>query len=334
MTRQNRRSLLSTFFVLLCMSLLAAGCAQSGISQGAPPAPPIATKQIPNPPPLQLPRIHPFKLPGKTASTSTHLLTYHRGPVMHTTSTTYAIFWEPPVLPDGFPTHVSSTYNGLIQRYFQDIGGSGVYQVNTQYYDTAAHIANNSTLGGVWIDHSPYPLPKCFDPLTPHGCLSDAQIQDEVTKAMQVNHWSGGFNHLFFVYTSLGEGSCYDVSSCAFTQFCAYHSYYNTSNQTILYANMPYAGTVRDCVVKTSPNNDSDADSTISVSSHEHMEAVTDAHLDAWYDIDGNENGDKCAWNFGSVSLDGGKANVQWNGHYYIVQQEWSNAIADCTLKG
>jgi hypothetical protein len=66
--------------------------------------------------------------------------------------------------------------------------------------------------------------------------------------------------------------------------------------------------------------------------SDEHMEAVTDGHLDAWYDASGNEIGDKCAWNFGSLPLDGGKANEQWNGHYYIVQQEWSNSKAGCVL--
>lgn len=63
----------------------------------------------------------------------------------------------------------------------------------------------------------------------------------------------------------------------------------------------------------------------------EHMEAVTDAHLNAWYDSSGNEIGDKCAWNFGPLSLDGGKANEEWNGHYYLVQQEGSNSKAGCT---
>jgi hypothetical protein len=64
------------------------------------------------------------------------------------------------------------------------------------------------------------------------------------------------------------------------------------------------------------------------------MEAVTDPQLDAWYDLTGQENGDKCAWDFGSPSLNGGTANVQWNTHYYIVQQEWNNSIGGCSLQG
>ncbi len=208
-------------------------------------------------------------------------------------------------------------------------------QNNTQYYDKTGNIVNSSTFGGAWLDRSTYPFPTCFDLITPHGCISDAQIQNEVTKAMRVNHWTGGLNHLFFVYTSWGEGSCYDASSCAFSDYCAYHSSYTLGKQTVLYANMPYTATLPEgCMTKKSPNNDSDADSTISVTSHEQIEAVTDPLINAWYDSNQYEIGDKCAWNFGSVSLNGGTANVEWNGHYYLVQQEWSNARKGCTLQG
>ena len=33
------------------------------------------------------------------------------------------------------------------------------------------------------------------------------------------------------------------------------------------------------------------------------------------------------AYNYGPITLDGGKANEQWKGHFYVVQQEWSNKI-------
>jgi outer membrane protein assembly factor BamB len=263
-------------------------------------------------------------------------LIYNGGPVMQTTSTTYAIFWEPPTLQDNTPTQVSSTYNALLERYFNDIGGSGVYANNTQYSDTSGSIIDSSTFGGAYIDTSAYPASACSDQITPNDCLTDAQIQAEVAKAMTANNWTSGLTHMFFVFTSQGEGSCFDgtSTSCAFTQYCAYHSYFNdNNNQPVIYANMPYTGTALDaCGVTTSPNNDYDADSTINVTSHEHMEAVTDPLLNAWYDSQGYEIGDKCAWNFGSTSLDDGSANVQWNNDYYVVQQEWSNQISNCTL--
>ena len=95
---------------------------------------------------------------------------------------------------------------------------------------------------------------------------------------------------------------------------------------------MPYTGKPLDgCGVPNTPNNDADADSTISVASHEQMEAVTDPMLNAWYDSQGNEIGDKCAWNFGTLGLDNGNANESWNSNFYLVQQEWSNALDGCT---
>lgn len=243
----------------------------------------------------------------------TNNLLYHKGPTMRATSTTYAIFW----LPTG--STYSSTYESLIKRYFGDIGGSGLYNINTQYYDSTGHIVNSSSLGGAWTDTASYPS----------GTLSDAQVQGEVSHAMSVNGWSGGLTHLFFVFTAKGENICIG-SSCSFTTFCAYHSHFNS---TTLYAAMPYTGTnLAACGVSTSPNGDINADSTINVTSHEHMEAVTDPLGTAWYDRTGNEIGDKCAWKFGTLNSSGG--DVTWNGHSYIVQKEWDNKISGCALTG
>ena len=263
-------------------------------------------------------------------------LDYHNGPVMRATSTSYAIFWLPSTLQDGTPTSVSATYISLISRYFGDIGGSGLYNTATQYSDSSGSIVNSSTLGGVWVDTSAYPASDCQDSTTPGDCMSDTQFQNEVAKAMQANGWNGGLNSLFYVFTSAGEGSCADTSSsaCAFTQYCAYHSYFQTSaGQNVIYANMPYTGTaLNGCGVSDSPNNDLNADSTINVLSHEQMEAVTDPLLNAWYDALGNEIGDKCAWTFGNINLDGNLANAQWRNDFYLVQQEWSNADSNCVI--
>jgi len=281
-----------------------------------------------------VPTGHPHDAPIRSVANAANnngstLLRYYGGPTMRTTSTTYAIFWEPPTLQDGTATYVSPTYNSLIEQYFNDVGGSGLYNINTQYYDTSGHILNNSTLGGVWIDTSPYPASGCTDTYTPHGCLSDSQLKAEVVNALNVNGWSGGLNNAFFLFTSWGEGSCH--GDCAFSNFCAYHNYITYNGQPVMYANMPYTGTdLPNCGTNTSPNNDFDADSTINYLSHEDMEIVTDPLLNAWHDLNGNENGDRCGARFGAVTLDGGLANEEWNGHYYIVQEEYSNAIANC----
>ena len=264
-------------------------------------------------------------------------LQYHNGPVMESTSTTYAIFWEPATLQDGKATHVSTNYNTLLKGYFHDVGGSNLYENNVQYYDSTAHISNNSMLGGTWVDTTAYPAADCTDTATPDGCLSDAQIQSEITKAMATNGWTAGLTHIFFVYTAWGEGSCTssDSTSCAFSNYCAYHSDFTVNGQTIVYADMPYTGTnLTVCGVPTSPNRDFDADSTINMSSQEQMGAITDPLLNGWYDDNGDEIGDKCAWNFAGPNFDGGQANVGWDNHLYIVQQEWSNILNSCVIQG
>src|SRR5205814_1059532 len=124
----------------------------------------------------------------------------------------------------------------------------------------------------------------------------------------------------------------------AFSYYCAYHSWFSDiafNNQTVYYANMPYADTVPSaCDAGQHPNGD-DADATINVTSHEHNEAITDPQGSAWYDRRGYENGDKCAWNFGTTTgPSGAKYNQTINGAHYFLQQEWSNKTSRCVLTG
>ena len=294
-----------------------------------------------NPPPRQKTgQVHIMKThrTGQNGNVNTDPpVQYNGGPVMQSTSTTYAIFWVPPTLQDGTPTYVSPNYSSLLLRYFNDVGGSYLYDNNTQYYDSTGHIVNSSAFGASWLDTSAYPASDCTDQQTPGDCMSDALIQAEIAKAMATNGWSADLTHVFFVFTAWGEGSCSDSNStsCAFTNYCSYHSNFNNNGQTVIYADIPYSGTnLSDCGVPTSPNNDFDTDSAINLVSYEHMEAVTDPQLNAWYDSNGSEIGDKCAWNFGSIKLDGATADVQWHNHYYIVQQAWSNVFHRCVVDG
>ena len=265
-------------------------------------------------------------------------LSYHNGPTMHT-NTVYAIY----VIPSGTTNTnytVSTNYVSLINGFYGNVvaadgATTNVYYSDTQYYDnTSGLITYGSLVGGSWIDTDPLPASGCTDSYT-SVCLSDAQIQAEVQKAMKTNTWTGGTNHLFFVFTAKGIGSCYG-SSCAFSQYCAYHSWFGSGSGVVLYANMPYADTVpAACDSGQHPNND-DADATINVACHEHNEAITDQQGSAWFDHRGYENGDKCAWNFGTAL--GGSTGTSYNqvigtGKYWL-QQEWSNKSTACVLTG
>jgi hypothetical protein len=261
-------------------------------------------------------------------------LTYGNGPVMAKEEISYAIYWLPPTLQDGSATYMSSTYQPLIERYFGDVGGHGLYAVAKQYYKIVGskqvNIRNHSSAGPVWMDTAPYPPSGCDDPATPGDCLSDAQIRAEVSHAIDVNHWKPSIERMFFVFTSYGEGSCFGSgpTGCAFTDYCAYHGVFAHFGPTI-YANMPYLGTTGGCHTPTSPNGDIAADSTINVASHEEMESVTDPFPGSGWTSPEGEIGDKCVWFFGPLSY-GGIANQQWNGDLYVLQEEWSNSTSAC----
>jgi PKD repeat protein len=129
--------------------------------------------------------------------------------------------------------------------------------------------------------------------------------------------------------TPSGVGSCFDATpanGCAYTDYCAYHSSFNLGSGRTLYANQPYPNDPG-CDSGQQPNGDL-ADSTINLISHEHNETITDPRGNAWFDSNGDENGDKCAWDFGTAlgSTAGGQYNQLINGGQYYLQREWSNA--------
>jgi hypothetical protein len=273
-------------------------------------------------------------------------LSYHGGPVM-TTNKTYAIYW----LPSG--SSVSTNYTSLINRYFSDVDAASgssdnVYATDTQYYQGSSakiQIAYDSTFSGTATD-STTPIPDhCSSRysakgLTVSGCVTDADIQAEISAVISANGWTPSPSSIFLLFTPRNVGSCITSASntCSYTYYCAYHSDFVTGTGDVLYANQPYpdsagVGAAGACDSGQKPNGDW-ADQTINLISHEHNESITDPNGNAWYDSSGNENGDKCAWNFGTAlgSTGTGQYNQVINGNNYYVQQEWSNATSNCAL--
>jgi hypothetical protein len=260
-------------------------------------------------------------------------LQYNGGPVMHADAN-YAIYWE----PSGYST--SSGYKSIVNSYLTNVGAaSGAttnnYSVETQYYDGAGKIAYSASNGGATTDTSPYPASGCLS--TSGGpCISDAQLQTEISKVVAAHGWPRGMNTMYYVYFPPNVTTCTDITSveCSGTVYCAYHSSMGSGNSTILYANMPYDG-VSGCESGQSPNGNTAADSELNVTSHENIEAVTDPLGTAWYDSSGQEIGDKCNFTFGSPL--GGAPGAQYNeqisaGTYYL-QEEWSNATSACAQR-
>jgi hypothetical protein len=268
------------------------------------------------------------------------VLTYQGGPVM-TSVNLYAIMWLPPTLQNGSPTSVSSKYQTVIRNFLNDYSGHGISNNSTQYYQIVSGITSYirafNGLSGWYLDNSAYPASGCTDGVTGTNCITDAQVQAEITKVMGLRGWTPGPGKIFLVFTSNGEGSCFDSSggSCAYTQYCAYHGYFGPSNNPTIYGNMPYANITYCKGGQNSPSGDAYADALTNVTSHEVTEATTDPQLNAWYDTsNGEEIGDLCAWNFGTRTWDSGIANQMWNGNFYDLQLEYDNHQAACVSLG
>lgn len=227
------------------------------------------------------------------------------------TSHTYAIFWEP-------TGNVAANYNGLIKRYFRDIGGSQLYRIARQYTQADGAFPANSVFAGSWVDTRPYPASR----------LRDSDVQNEVTRAQRVNGWHSSMQNIFFVFTQRNENICMDnaYSECASNQYCAYHNVFGSNNT--IYATIPYIANF-DCESNRGPNKN-DADKTITGISHEQIEAATDPLGNAWVDAEGNEVADKCVGDFGPLNAAG--ADVVWNGDPYLVQEEWDNHTSQCRV--
>jgi hypothetical protein len=133
--------------------------------------------------------------------------------------------------------------------------------------------------------------------------------------------------------TTTGANFC-TINHHKSAAYCAYHS---QAPSGMVYANMPFpiyhsdagytcSSDARYPTVQT-PNGNADADTEVSPTSHEIMEATTDPDtVTGWFDRAGYENGDECAYVFGQTQgTDGQLYNQVIAGHHYLTQEEFSN---------
>jgi hypothetical protein len=273
---------------------------------------------------------------------------------MHTQND-YLIFWQPSGTTFE-PGGSDATFEALMQRYFDDVGGTSFYGLLTQYFDYQGAVENSVHLAGVWRDTSAY-LHCGIDILhcTPAAAtradpLTDSDIHGEVLRAFKANAgWKPDPSSEFFVFTAAGSEECSTdsrVANCTFSNsdqsYCAYHSYFQapavTSASQTIYAYIPSAanggGRCNLPAGFTGPNHDNIADATLDFISHEQFESVTDPDASSgWYDdsaqakLEG-EIGDKCESSFGPLAAD--NSDVSLHGHPYLLQQEWSNKVNGC----
>ncbi|HET6826961.1 MAG TPA: fibronectin type III domain-containing protein [Amnibacterium sp.] len=268
----------------------------------------------------------------------------HQGVVMAAsgtrTVTITPIWWAPSGY--SFP----STYQSLINRFVTDVAADSGKSTNafaplTQYTDASGnHISYKVVAGAPISDTNAFRTGDCypdFGQSYPDGtsyatCVTDPQIGAEVTAVTAARGLPKDAAHLYVVMLPKRVEACggsFNISeggdcSAGFQggSFCAFHSW---TTAWAVYALMPYANAA-ECSAGEAPNGNLDADDVTGPLSHEVNEAITDPTGQGWYDSSGYENGDECAWIFGSASgTSGSLYNQTINGHHYYLQEEFSN---------
>jgi len=253
---------------------------------------------------------HPAHAKAKPGSGSNGI-NYHGGPVMLGTTNVYYIWYG---------NWSGNSATTILDNFANGLNGSPYYNINTTYYDSAPNpnpgpVANSVVLKGQMYNN--YSLGKS---------LSDAGVASVVSSAIGGGTLPADANGVYFVLTSPDVNE----SSGFCTQYCGWHTHAAVSGVDIKYA---FVGNPDRCpsaceAQTVGPNGNAGADAMASIIAHELSEAVTDPDLNAWFDRKGEENGDKCAWNFGATyaAANGASANVNLGGLNYLIQQMWVNA--------
>jgi hypothetical protein len=283
-------------------------------------------------------------------------LSYHGGRVMHSVTVRH-VFW----VPSGYS--LPANYRTLIDTFMGDVAAdsgkkSNVYSSDTQYTDTTTgHILYSVAFGGSVLITDPFPAgattSRADCPLDFKAtCLTDTELEQKLESVAVSNGWPlHTFTNGYAIFTPPGVDVCIDWIGgafghpCTYNAFCAYHTWGDSFappwNPTMIYAVEPAFANGEGCNDSsfTSPNGDFTTDITINTLNHETNEFITDptpadSPYGGWYDANINENADKCAYNYGTrIGMTGGGAlyNQLINGHPYMLQRSWSNAVVPGT---
>ena len=240
---------------------------------------------------------------------------------------------------DTFITNFArSTWFGVISTYLNGYGGAAIPTALVN--SGMAKVPYSNTIGGT--ASSPITVTTvtaAFQALINAGTI----IPDENTLYM--------FTQSKDMYYSDGPGWQFGPSHI---DYCGFHwstvvtLRSSTTQVTIKWMLVPdptnwTSGCSTVGASSTTPNKNYGADAMISILAHEIGEALSDPMGDAWFDSAGEENADKCSWNFGSnyYSANGGTNNANiaitdalGTTRYYLIQQNWEYTTGTqmCTM--
>lgn len=226
------------------------------------------------------PDIHATQPTAGGTGVMTPNITYHSGPVMGT-PTVYLIWYGNWNQSNGSDNPAGQQ---IVRDFLFGLNNSPYYQINTSYGTPTGAVA----FGGETTDTG-----------SQGARLSDAKVKTVVSNAIAGGKLPKDTNGLYFVLSS----SNVSESSGFCSRYCGWHTYATISSANIKYSFVGNANRcLSACAAQTiGPNGNAGVDGMISVIAHELEETNTDPNLNAWYDSSGAENGDKCAWTFGSA---------------------------------
>ncbi|CAI6001219.1 unnamed protein product [Closterium sp. NIES-64] len=177
------------------------------------------------------------------------------------------------------------------------------WNINRLYYDSSGnHISESVTWGGE-VEDANYSRGKA---------LSDADVRNLITNAISSNQLPYNEDGVYFVLSDETVSQAWDMpggSKPAFcSSFCGWHWHGRASSfGSIVYSWVGNAAKLcpRSCITRTlrasgavPPNQDAGMDGLLSVFAHELAEATSSPFIATWFDGSGQENADKCSWQF------------------------------------
>jgi hypothetical protein len=243
---------------------------------------------------------------------------YHGGPVMPGPHNVYFIWYG------NFSGNVALA---MLPELIEGLSGSRYFNINTTYGDATGNIANTVAMAG-----------QFFDNYSKGTALNSTTFSQVISAPLNSGALPVDPNGIYFVLTSPDVSLTTGTTSFC-TTYCGFHTSGTFGATDIKFGFIGDPGTqcprgkpgaTTTCSPQVlSPNGNEGADAMASVIAHELDETVTDPDINAWFHIDGTgENGDLCAFNFGSTftALNGAHANVVLSGRQYLIQQNWLNS--------
>jgi len=247
-----------------------------------------------------------IKTAGVSAASATVPITYHGGPVMLGQVNIYYIWYG---------NWSGNSANTILTDFANNIGGSPYFSINAGYSQSSPQqfVSGNVHYSGSIVDSYSQGM-----------SLTDASVQTIVSSAIASSALPNDANGVYFVLASADV----DETSGFCTTYCGWHRFGTISNSNIKYSfvgNSDRCPSACERQASVSPNGNTGADGMASIIAHELSESVTDPNLNAWFDANGDENADKCAWNFGTTQTapNGSIYNVLLGGRQYLIQQMW-----------